>query len=116
MAIRFRACDNERNGKSSPTENMARRPLGPTTVNTVQSSSYATENAASTNLMVSWISRRRERCSPTSSWLPEDGSAGYETVNTVATDEAISLLAVTDFPLQALRPSTKTTMVESTIQ
>ena len=61
MAIRFRACDNERNGKSSPTENMVRHPLGPVTVNTVQSSSYATENADSTNLMVSWISRRRER-------------------------------------------------------
>ena len=52
MAIRFCACDNERNGKSSPTENMARRPLGPTTVNTVQSSSYATENEDSTNLMI----------------------------------------------------------------
>ena len=63
-----------------------RRPLGPMTVNTVQSSSYATENGDSTNLMVSWISRRRERRSPTSSWLPGDGSAGYETVNTVATD------------------------------
>ena len=86
MAIRFCACDNERNGKSSPTENMVRRPLGSATVNTVQSSSYATENAASTNLMVSWISRRRERRSPTSSWLPWDGSAGCETVNTVATD------------------------------